>query len=346
MNKIIIHNGIFNLNSIYYKKYDCTDKKIFYNLYDAREINPPFFDLIILLHDNFDIDFLKMVYNMLKINGKIIFLEKYKTFFNDSIINKDNLWIKEKKDNFIYTFPKNRIVEFIILGAQKCGTTALSLNIGKHPDIYIDMNKDPAKSEIHFFDIHWKRGIDWYKKKFHYSKKCVGEKTPELLYLSSVFPNIQSVNPYVKLIIILRNPVERAYSQWKHNIKNGYDNRSFEDACNDEIQNRLGENKTFWTAQKHYLQRGLYYNQIIELMKWFPMQNILILFQENILKNMGTEYNKVYSFLNLKLFSTNYQLEYVSENKTKIENKDFYLNFFKKDIEKLEKLLNIKTHWK
>ena len=67
---------------------------------------------------------------------------------------------------------------------------------------YIDNNKDPRKSEIHFFDIYWKKGIDFYKKKFDYSKKIVGEKTPDLMYLTYTFPLIQSVNPYIKIIIV------------------------------------------------------------------------------------------------------------------------------------------------
>jgi hypothetical protein len=355
MKKIIIiynskNDNFTKINNNNIIKYNCytEDGKYnkFYDLYDGRYMNPPFFDKIILLHNELKEEHLKMVYNMLKINGSILFIDKYKHFFSN-ITKNNNLWIKQKKDNFIYTFQNKRIVEFIIIGAQKCGTTALSLNIGKHPNIYINMNKDPAISEVHFFDIKWNRGIEWYKKQFNYSKKCVGEKTPELLYLANTFPNIQYINPYVKLIIILRNPVERAYSQWKHNIKNGYDNRSFEEACNDEIKNKLNENKTFWTAQRHYLQRGLYYKQIVELLKWFPMQNILILFQENVIQNMETEYNKVYSFLNLEPFSSNYQLEYISNDKTKINDKIYkkLYSFFKKDILSLEKLLGIKTGW-
>lgn len=353
---IIIYNSkndniITKINNNNIIKYNCYTENgkynKFYNLYDGRYINPPFFDKIILFHPELKEEHLKMVYNMLKINGTILFIDKYKHFFSNGITKNNNLWIKQKKDNFIYTFQNKRIIEFIIIGAQKCGTTALSLNIGKHPNIYINMNKDPAVSEVHFFDIKWISGIEWYKKQFNYSKKCVGEKTPELLYLSNTFSNIQYINPYVKIIIILRNPVERAYSQWKHNIKNGYDNRLFEEACSDEIKNKLGENKTFWTAQRHYLQRGLYYKQIIELLKWFPIQNILILFQENVIKNMEAEYSKVYSFLNLEPFSSNYKLEYVSNDKTKIDDETYkkLYNFFKKDILGLEKLLGIKTGW-
>lgn len=284
---------------------------------------------------------------MVYTNGKIIFPDKYKFFFKKNKNISNNYLIKIKTDNYVYQFKKNRIIDFIIMGTQKGGTTALAHNIGKHPDIYLDKNEDPAISEVHFFDINWYRGKEWYKRKFNYAKKMVGEKTPELMYLDYTFPLIQSLNPYVKIIIILRDPIERAYSSWKHEVKNYGENRTFEDAINDEIKNKLNENKTFYTAQKHYLQRGLYYKQIQNILKWFSIDNLLILLDNEVKKDMVHEYNKVYTFLNLKKYTFNYELKYVSENKSVISNKIYneLINFFIKDVKLLEKFLNKKTGW-
>jgi hypothetical protein len=337
---------------IYNKNYPKDNKNIFkyndkiYLLYDAKVINPPFFNKIIILHDNLDTNDLKMIYNMLNVNGSIYFIEKYTNFFNE-YIKSNKFYVFQKKNNFQYILQYNRIVDFIIIGAQKSGTTALSLNISKHPDIFIDNNKDPRLSEIHFFDIYWKKGIEFYKKKFNYSKKIVGEKTPEILYLSYTFPLIQSINPYIKLIIILRNPIYRAFSGWKLVSKYFGETRSFDDAINDEIKNKLNENKTFYTAQTHYLQRGLYYQQIKELYKWFPKHNILILISEIVKQNMTAEYNKVYNFLNLKNVDINYNLEFESDNKSEIDSKLYnkLIKFYSKDVQNLEKLLKIKTNW-
>lgn len=341
-NKILKNNNIHN-NFIYYSN----DK--LYDLYDCRFINPPFFDNVYILRDDLTTDDLKMIYNMTYTNGTITFLSKYNYFFNEkkgnNILTKLHLLKIQKKDNLVYQF-KNKIIDFIIMGTQKGGTTALSLNISKHPDIYIDNNPDPTISEVHFFDINWKKGIEWYKKKFDYSRKMIGEKTPELMYLDCTFPLIQLVNPYVKIILILRNPIERAYSAWKHTSKYG-ETRSFEDAIKYEIDYKLDENKTFHTSMTHYLQRGLYYKQIINILKWFSKDNLLILINEEVLKDMNKEYNKVYFFLNLPEFIGKYKLEYVSNNKSKI-NKDTYnslISFFKEDIELLEKLIGHKTGW-
>jgi hypothetical protein len=356
MSSIIIYNNenkIKNITDII--KYN--DK--IYLLYDGKIINPPFFDKIIVMHDDLKQNELEMIYNMLNVNGKIYFINKYTYFFNDSQPYKEKLFQYQKKNNFQYIInyvPKGhnrhfvddgRTVEFIIMGTQKGGTTALSLNISKHPDIYIDNNPDPKKSEIHFYDIYWKNGIKYYKSKFDYSKKVVGEKTPDLMYLSYTFPLIQSVNPYVKIIIILRNPIYRAYSSWKLAAKHFNETKSFEDAINDEIENKLNENKTFYTAVTHYLQRGLYYEQLRELFKWFPRHNILILISEYVKLNMESEYDKVYEFLNLNKFKTTYNLEFESDDKSQIDSNLYnkLIKFYKDDVTKLEKLLNIQTKW-
>jgi len=344
MKSLLIYNNVYNEN---FKKYNpiLYNKKI-YLLYDGKVINPPFFDLIIIDHQELSNDDLKMIYNMIVINGIIIYLNKYNFFFKNNIkYNSDFNQIK-KKNNNIFIFNSRRIIEFIIMGAQKSGTTALAYNISKHPDIYIDSNPDPFKSEIHFFDIYFNKGIEWYKKHFNYKKKIVGEKTPDLMYLDYTFPYIQSINPYIKIIIILRNPIDRAYSSWKFTKKYFNEDRTFEEAIINELENK--ENKTFFTSGTHYIQRGLYYKQIKNLLKWFNKDNLLILINEEVKKNMDVEYNRVYKFLNLNPFTTKYDIIFESEKYDKVINDKLnkkLIKYFKKDVRYLEKFLNKKLNW-
>jgi hypothetical protein len=345
-NAILIYK---NKYSDYFTKYN----PIYYNdkiylLYDGKIINPPFFNLIIIEHQELSIDELKMIYNMVTTNGILVYLNKYNNFFKNGI-KVNNIFNKiVKKDNFLYTFPKYRVIEFIIMGAQKGGTTALANNISHHPDIYIDPNPDPFKSEIHFFDIYFKKGIDWYKKQFDYSKKVVGEKTPDLMYLDYTFPYIQSINPYVKIILILRNPIHRAISAWKLNKKYFNETNTFEEAVELELNTKLNENKTFYTAVSHYLQRGLYYKQIQELLKWFSKDNLLILFNDEVKNNMEREYNRVYKFLNLSPYKHEYKLVFESDSES-IEIHKKLLNklkkYFKKDVRDLEEFVGKKLEW-
>jgi hypothetical protein len=357
---ILIYDNLKNVNNsnlsikVYEKNLIKYNKKI-YLLYDAKEINPPFFDNIIIIRNNLSEEDLKMLYNMTKVNGTIISSLNYNIFFSNGKFSNSqqtktiekNYFKYKKINNIVYTIPYTRVVDFIIMGTQKGGTTALALNIGKHPDIYLDPRPDPRISEVHFFDLHWKKGIEWYKKKFDYSKKLVGEKTPDLMYLDYTFPLIQSVNPYVKIILILRDPIKRAHSAWKMVKEFWNESRSFEEAVNDELANKLTENKTFYTSQTHYLQRGLYYKQIKNILKWFPKEHLLVLISEKVKENMLHEYNKVYQFLNLPQYSTNYKLEFSSNDKSTVDKKLYnkLINFYKKDVSQLEKFLKIKTNW-
>lgn len=306
-------------------------------------INPPFFKKIIIQNENLNENDLKNIYNMCLKNGKIYFSSNYDNFFKSKrMITKES--------NFVYPI-NNRIVDFIIVGAQRSGTTSLSLNISKHPDIFINNNKDPKISEVHFFDINWKKGVSWYKKELKFNKnknKVIGEKTPNLAYLSQTHSYMQSINPFLKLIFIIRNPVERAYSNWKLNIKNGSEKMPFTKAISYELKYLKNQNKTFHTSFKHYISKGFYYEQLKNLLKWFPKDNILVLISEKVKLNMNKEYNKVFNFLNLKELQNNkYELEYTSDDKSQIKPLLYkkLIKIYEKDIKSLEKLLNIKTDW-
>ena len=354
MNKNLVivkdKNKIKNNND--YIKYE----GVIYLLYDVKTVlNPPFFNKIIILRNDLKKEDIFMIINMMYVKGILYFPKKYLSYIDikkgglSDIIKIDSyFYCCTKLNNSIYRINYNRVVDFIIMGVQKGGTTALSVNIGKHPDIYIDTNNDPRKSEIHFFTIYWKNGIDWYKKKFDYSKKLVGDKTPDLIYLDYTFPYIQNLNPYLKIILVLRDPIERAYSSWKMMKLFNYTEKSFEESIKDELDGKLSKNINFYTSNYYFLEKGLYFKQISNLLKWFPMQNVLILISEDVKNNMVKEYNKVYEFLNLDPFSTNdYKLEFVGENKSKIENKIYnrLIPYYKKDVKSLEQLLNIKLNW-
>lgn len=341
---IILYNQEDNIEIFKkYSPYKFTKKT--YELLDGDYFNPPFFKVIIV-HEAYKISEIdiKILYNCVLINGLFIIpKKKYELFKNLNIETEkyDEYMIIRRKDNFVYSLYK-RVIDCIICGVQKGSTTAALKNLSKHSDI----NAYPE--EIHFFDIEWNKGIDFYKKHFDYSKKITMEKTPDLIYLNHTFPLIQSINPFVKLIILLRNPIDRAYSHWNMNKMNKWINLSFEEAIQEEIDYRLKENKTFYVAAYHYLQRGLYYRQIKKLLKYFPMQNIIIIISEHLKENMKDDYNKIYKFLGLP---ENNNIEYTFErvgsytDKIKEETYNKLKKLFMKDVRRLEGLLGYKTKW-
>ena len=190
-------------------------------------------------------------------------------------------------------------------------------------------------------------------KYFNNDGKRWGEKT--LLEWSNI-PTFLSMFEKSQAIHILRDPRDVLASYKNMTIETGdkyldsiFANlNSFNKAIEYELKYLKDQNRTFHSIGKHYLNKGYYYKQIKELIKWFPLQNILVLISENVKENMNNEYNKVYNFLNLKeLKNSKYELEYISDDTTEI-NQNIYnelIKLFKNDISKLEKLFNIKTNW-
>ena len=182
---------------------------------------------------------------------------------------------------------------FIICGTQKGGTTALYYYLKEHPEIFMS-----SKKEVHFFDLNWHKGIKWYEKQFRGSDraKAIGEASPLYMYLEEVPERIHEVLPDVKLIFILRNPVDRAYSHYWHEVKNGYEKLSFEEAINVEKE-RLSNGGIISIRHYSYLDRGKYIEQIRRFKKYFSKDQMLILFTEELRENPEKVMKTLFEFL-------------------------------------------------
>ena len=164
------------------------------------------------------------------------------------------------------------------------------------------------------------------------------------------------------MILVLRNPIDRAYSEWhmffkKNNLKkkqNSGNNKTFEESIHNELNLRLNEIPTNY-CNDHHLQRGLYYKQIMNLLKYFPYQNLLIIFNEDFKNKQKETYKKIFNFLGLKNIDIdNFKFEVAlegtyskneKEKQISHELRKEMIDFLKDDVEKLEKFLNIKTNW-
>jgi hypothetical protein len=318
-----------------------------YSVYAGNVYNPPYFNNLIIFKNNLKDDDLKMIMNMTIVNGNILLPNLYKSFFKKYVIHEDEKYILvNKKINLTYQFPKYRNLDFIIAGTMKGGTTAAITNFCKHPDISM------VKEEIHYFDkkINFQKGLEWYRSHFNYSKKMVGDKAPDVMYQTSCLELLQITNPSVKIILFLRNPIDRAYSHWKMSRDLFRNQSSFEVCVENEIKNRWGENRTyevsFWY---HFVQRGLYYEQIESILRYFPRDNLHILITEKVKNDMDGEYQKVFKFLGLKEHHDNYVEEFSSKSKDTINTKSpLYKRLkkiYSKDVKSLEKFLGYKTGW-
>ena len=203
--------------------------------------------------------------------------------------------------------------DFLIIGTQRGGTTSLYNYLQTHPCIGTTTTK-----EIHFFDRKYSKGLAWYRGHFptafqkYYTQHLqgrtflTGEATPSYLFHPHAFKRVAQALPGVKLIVMLRNPVDRAYSQHHHVIKHGYVTSSFEEAIRDEEERIDRERKKILQdeaydsyAYRHasYLSRGIYVDQLQTWMKVFPREQFLILKSEDFYANPARSFKQVLAFL-------------------------------------------------
>lgn len=184
--------------------------------------------------------------------------------------------------------------DFIIIGAMKCGTTVLWRNLDKHSGIFMGKNyEDPKKTstEIRFWNNGgphhtWKnKSIEWYKTLF--SGDCCGEKSANYIESKVAFERMREHIPDVKLVFCVRNPVNRAYSEYNMQLKTspGKNTHGF-----DKAANRAG-----------YRKRGRYLG-ILEsnVLPFFPKDQIYIVIQERMYSDVEFEINKLSDFLGVK----------------------------------------------
>lgn len=181
---------------------------------------------------------------------------------------------------------------FLIAGAMRCGTTSLNAYLREHPEISVGHPK-----EVHFFDQNYERGVDWYLRHFPDSddSNAVGEATPGYIYFPEVAKRIATTLPDVKILLLLRDPVDRAYSHYWHNRSVGRERLDFAEAIASEPK-RLERSRDY-RARYSYLDRGRYGGQLENLLHFIPLEQILVQTFDEIASDPTTVYRRTCRFL-------------------------------------------------
>jgi hypothetical protein len=191
-------------------------------------------------------------------------------------------------------------VDFLIAGAQKGGTTALHSYLRTHPGLCFAEPK-----ETHFFDTeeHFRGGrVDYAPLHAHFKPQpgqLPGEATPITMYWADAPRRVWEYNPCMKVICVLRNPVERAFSQWNMERDRGADGLPFMDA----LRREPDRCRTVLPLQHRvysYTDRGFYSEQIRRLWRFFPRTQTLFLKTEELLSQPQRALDEVFRFLDVE----------------------------------------------
>jgi len=249
----------------------------------------------------------------------------------------------------------NRVLpNFIIAGTVRSGTTSLYYNICEHPSVL------PADyDEIGFFDSNYHLGINWYRSMFPTQKhmneikektgnSITGEDTPFYFWKKEAAERILNDLTNTKIIIIFRNPVDRAYSNYKLGVRFDSENLTFENAIEEEIE--FLEKNTFRESierKRSYLTKGLYYNQIKIWFDIFPRKQIHILSTEEMQKDPQKSLSKIYKFLDISEYTIKnpQKRKFVKYEKMNDETRKKLLEFYKPHNEKFFQVIEKKFDW-
>ena len=192
--------------------------------------------------------------------------------------------------------------DFLVIGTAKGGTSYFYHLLTQHP--YVE---PAAAKELHFFGSHFDEGVEWYRRCFpaprwkEGRKTITGEATP---YLGNphVPERMAEVVPRVRLIALLRNPVDRAYSMYHHRVRHGWETRTFEEAIEAE-EARMLETRRDESAIRDegssYLRRGVYVDQLLRWTKFFSDDQMLILKSEDFFERPQKTLKVAFDFLGL-----------------------------------------------
>lgn len=207
--------------------------------------------------------------------------------------------------------------DYLIVGAQRCGTTSLYKTLIQHPSVL------PAglHKGIHYFDTNYDRGFDWYRSHFptaaaarHRARlsgepTITGEASPYYMFHPLAAERIARDLPGVRLLVLLRDPVERAYSAYTHERARGFEDADFETALDLEDERLAGEEqliraRTSYASSAHqhnaYVARGHYVDQLQRLEQLVGREQMCVIDSDDLFAHFDIALGEVLGFLGLR----------------------------------------------
>jgi hypothetical protein len=231
---------------------------------------------------------------------------------------------------------------FFIVGAPKCGTTAMNDYLSQHPDIFM------ARKEIHYFgkDLKIRQTIteQEYLESFRQAnnKKIIGEASVWYLYSQKAAEEIKSFSPDAKILIMLRNPVDMVYSLHSQNLYDGNEDIfDFEKAINFDEERMKGNQLPYsadFTQLPAYKNSALYYEQVKRYLEIFDHKNVKVILYDEFVEKTEKVVKETLSFLGL---NTLLDIEYIVVNPNKHVKLSFIHSIIKSPSQRLKRIAQV-----
>ncbi|HWY40953.1 MAG TPA: sulfotransferase [Chthoniobacterales bacterium] len=251
----------------------------------------------------------------------------------------------------MFGFKRRKVerLDFIVPGAQKSGTTALHYFLSKHPQISL-----PDRQELHFFDdeeVFSRAPVDYQilHGNFRSRRKSLlpvrsgfaGEVTPSYLYWKPAMERIRNYNPQIKLVILLRNPIDRAFAHWNMQRFNDREPLDFLDALKEEPR-RIAQPLSLESRRFAYVDRGFYSEQLDRVFNFFPRRQVRIIKFEDFRDRKQEALDAIFDFLGAKRLGVARDKDrnvVPYERGMTPEERKYLAEVFAEEIAKLEKML-------
>ena len=183
-----------------------------------------------------------------------------------------------------------RLPDFVVVGAQKAGTTSLRAALAQHPGVH-------CARETHFFCDRFGNGVEWYSETLRAEApagplRLLGEKCPHYLSHPDAIGRMAATVPEAKLVVVLRDPVARAYSHYWHQRRRMREQLPFDDALDAEADRTTGGDDEF-----AYVGRGRYLAQLERIRGAYPADALHVMFFEDLVRDPAGELAALGAFL-------------------------------------------------
>lgn len=213
--------------------------------------------------------------------------------------------------------------DYLIIGTKRGGTTSLARWLLEHPSVHPLFPSREHRKGTYYFDVNFHRGEAWYrshfpttfahrgKERLHGNHQLLGEATPYYLYHPHAAARAATLIPTAKIIVLLRNPIDRAHGHWAERFRQGVEYLDFEQALDAEPQRLEGEEDRMIAdptynsfAHQHwsYVDQGRYARGLNRWMQHYPQDQMLVLRSEDLYRNPIGVHSEALSFLELEAY--------------------------------------------